>query len=36
MEEPSMSSIASKMSEFDDIEHLMYMSTYIEEKNIIS
>ena len=29
-----MSSIASIMSEFDDIEHLMYMNTYIEGKHI--
>ena len=29
MEDPSMSSIASGTSEFDNIEHLMYISTYI-------
>ena len=29
-----MSNIASIMSEFDDIEHLMYMNTYIEGKYI--
>ena len=34
MEDPNMSSIASGMSEFDDIEHLMYRSTYIKGEYI--